>query len=306
MEHLRIRLFGGLEIHRGNVLLPAFPIQQSERLFAYLVLHRERLIHRDVLCGQLWGELGQAEARKSLRNALWRIRSVLEPADVQRGAFLRVEGHLVGFVGSTKVWVDTSEFEEVARAAALNGQSRLDEQESMSLQSAVALYQGDFLEGHYSEWCLQQRERLRLIYLTALERLVAHHHESAHWLETILWGRKLLQHDPLREHIHRAVMAAHQAMGDRPSALRQYQLCAAQLREELEIDPMEETRRLHDRIRDDEPLEAGAGYAGAHRRGQQRTARELAGEVGGALKDLYELAERLEATRQALLSDKQE
>jgi DNA-binding SARP family transcriptional activator len=305
MEHLRIRLFGGLEIHRGDDLLPAFPIQKSERLFAYLVLHRERLIHRDVICGQFWAEQGQAEARKSLRNALWRIRSVLEPVHGQRGAFVRVKGHLVGFTGSTRAWVDTSEFEEGARAAALNGQSRLDEQETVSLESAVALYRGDFLEGHYCEWCLQQRERLRLIYLTALERLVAHHHESAHWLETILLGRQLLQHDPVREHIHRSVMAAHQAMGDRPSALRQYQLCVAALREELGIEPMEETRRLHDRIRGDEPPGPAACYGGADHGGQQRT-RKLAGEVAGALKDLYGLAERLEATRKALLSDEQE
>jgi DNA-binding SARP family transcriptional activator len=38
-------------------------------------------------------------------------------------------------------------------------------------------------------------------------------------------------------------------MGDRPSAVRQYQECALVLRDQLAIEPMEETRALYERIR---------------------------------------------------------
>jgi DNA-binding SARP family transcriptional activator len=302
MEHLRIYLFGGLEIHRGGDLLPAFATQKSEELFAFLVLNRERLVHRDVLCGRFWGGHPEAEARKSLRTTLWRIRSVLEPTKRERGKFLRAEGHLVGFAGTHATWIDVAEFEASVQVSAGETHTALEASDAARLANAAALHRGDFLEGHYDGWCLLQRERLRLYLLTALERLANHHHVSGRWLDAIAWGRQLLQADPLREHIHRMVMAAHLAMGDRPSALRQYLDCERLLRQELDIEPMSETQRLYQSIRENgaaEPRRGDAGRTEEHRT-PSAPHRGLASEVEDALRDLYSLAERLESTRKAL------
>jgi DNA-binding SARP family transcriptional activator len=106
MDQLGIRVLGNLVIHRGGVPLPNFPTRRSEALFAYLVIHRDRLVHRDVLCGEFWGDHPDAQARKSLRTALWRIRSVIEADPSDRGVLVRVEGDQIGFVGSPRVWVD--------------------------------------------------------------------------------------------------------------------------------------------------------------------------------------------------------
>lgn len=300
MDQLRIRVFGSLVIHRGDALLPPFPTRRSEGLFGYLVLGRERLVHRDVLCGEFWGDQTEAEARKALRTALWRIRSVLEPVEEERGTLLRVEGDQVGFVGSGRVWVDVWELEECERLCEGRGRN-LDEPDARRLGQAAQLYRGDFLEGHYDDWCAVHRERLRMTFLTALERLLDHDRARGRWLDAISWGRKLLRYDPLREHVHRALMACHLAMGDRPSALRQYQALVRVLREELDIGPMEETRRLHERIRvtdsatrldrwDHRPADFPA-VGGAE---------GLAAEVDGALEQLYALTARLERTRSAL------
>ncbi len=307
MEILSIRLFGGMEIHRGDISLPKIPTKSSEKLFAYLVLSRGRLIHRDVLCGQFWGEQPDCDARKALRTALWRIRSVLEPDESQRGTILRVEGDLVGFADTASAWVDTAAFEECLDGPALNGHGELDPRDVERLERGAALYRGDFLEGYYDEWCLLHRDRLRNMRLAALERLVDHHFAAGRWLKAIDWGRQLLQEDPLREHVHRAVMTSHLAMGDRPSALRQYGACARALRQELDIEPMDETRRLYEVIRGESPKRGphgrglttdGAAAESRDDRGGQTTG--LAAEVESALRDLYALAERLEKTRKAL------
>lgn len=291
METLRVRLFGGLEIRRGEASLPPFPTRRSEVLFAYLVLNRGRLIHRDVLCGQLWGDQSDADARKALRTALWRIRMVIEPRKEDRSCYLRVDGSQLGFEGPDDTWIDTAEFE--ACMVARGGAPDMDR-----LGHAAVLYRGDFLEGHYDEWCLQHRERLRMAHLTALEHLVSLHRACGQWLEAIGYGRQLLAADPLREHIHRAVILSHLAMGDRPSALRQYQCCVRTLREELDIAPMEETRRLCEEIRVDGRTPPDARDEGGWMRTERK--RGLAAEVDGALRDLYALAERLKKTRAAL------
>jgi DNA-binding SARP family transcriptional activator len=61
--------------------------------------------------------------------------------------------------------------------------------------------------------------------------------------------------DPLRESMHREVMALHYQRGDRPSALQQYERCREILREELGISPMAPTRHLWQSILDGEPVD---------------------------------------------------
>jgi len=292
MDHFKIHFFGGVEVYRDGALLAPFPSQKALSLFAYLVLRRGRLVHRDTVCGQFWGEHSDAEARKSLRMCLWRIRSVLEPAAHERGQLLRVEGSQIGLAAGG-AWADAWEFEDCLQPR----QDRADgASEAERLERAVRLYRGDLLEGVFDEWCLLQRDRLRLSYLTALERLVGHHARRGHWLEVIAWGQQVLREDPLREHMHRAVMEGHFAMGDRPSAMRQFDVCRVVLRQELGIEPMEETRVLHARIR------GGAGEGPPGRAGPDGLG-VLAAEVDGALAALYDLTDRLETVRLALDRD---
>jgi DNA-binding SARP family transcriptional activator len=300
MDQLRIQLFGGVEVRSCDASLPSFPTKRAELLFAYLVLHRHRPVHRDVLCGQLWGDQRDALARKILRTELWRIRSVIEPRKEDRGTFLRVGGDQVGFTGPGEAWVDAWEFEECsARSPAGSDVDRLER--------AAALYRGDLLEGHYEEWCLLHRERLRVAYLNVLERLVRDQQRRGNWLEAIARGQELLRLDPLREHVHRTVMECHLAMGNRPSALRQYDACVRVLRQELDIAPIEQTTRMYRQILEGESTVPGprSASAPARRRRLGGAVRDLAAEVDDALRAVRTLAARLERTSSALLGDQE-
>jgi DNA-binding SARP family transcriptional activator len=57
-------------------------------------------------------------------------------------------------------------------------------------------------------------------------------------------GQRLLADDPLRETVHREVMRLYFRNGQRAEAIRQYERCARLLAEELEVEPMPETRAL--------------------------------------------------------------
>ena len=52
------------------------------------------------------------------------------------------------------------------------------------------------------------------------------------------------------ESVHRALMRAHVAAGERASALRQFHACRAVLRRRLGFEPDEETRELYRQILD--------------------------------------------------------
>jgi DNA-binding SARP family transcriptional activator len=78
---------------------------------------------------------------------------------------------------------------------------------------------------------------------------MAHHSAHRNWDLAIGWGHRLLVCDPFQEHVHRELMRAHHAKGDRPAALHQFDLCADFLRRELGVAPMPETVTLYQTMR---------------------------------------------------------
>jgi DNA-binding SARP family transcriptional activator len=239
-QPLRIHLFGGLRVCRGEQTLPGFPTQKSRGLFAFLALNHGRSHSRSTLVGRFWGDSPESVARKNLRTDIWRIRAVLEPQGVEPGSCLAVCQDEVALSASEHHWLDIEEFECRLDEAA----SADDERAAVLLRAAVELYRGDLLEGLYDEWCIFERERLRLRYLEALERLIRHHHARGEWTDAAAYGQRLLAHDALREHVHRAVIRCHLALGDRAAALRQFETCVRLLRQELEVEPAAETLAL--------------------------------------------------------------
>ncbi len=302
MIPLRIRLFGGFRLSVGDAPLPRIATQKARSLLAYLVLNRDRSLHRDVLCGALWGEQSDAEARKALRSALWRIRSVLEPEKADRGAFLRIEGDEVAFPGTADAWVDTAEFEACVSGITPNLDGELPTGQLERLNRAVTLYRGDLLDGMYDDWCFPHREHLRMAHLTAQERLLAHYQARGQWLAALSVGREILRSDALREHVHRRLMVCHVSMGDRPSALRQFEHYRELVREELGVEPLPETMELYRWIRERGSLPSPNGAtAGATAAGQARAspAAPLSDEIEETVRSLHALIARLEASRSA-------
>jgi DNA-binding SARP family transcriptional activator len=248
MTPLRIRLFGGVQLSRGDAPLPPFPTQRARSLFAYLVLNRARPHARELLIDHLWGEEGSAIGRKGLRMALWRVRAVVDPPQGDGSAPpLSVTTATVGFNGDSDFWLDVEEFESLVQAT--GSREDVTELEASRLERAVALYRGDLLEEIYDDWCLYDRERLRLLYHSALERLMRFEQVRSDWSAAILRGQQLLALDPLMEPVHRELMRCYLARGSRGAALRQFDDCARILRDELDIAPMPETVELCRTIR---------------------------------------------------------
>jgi DNA-binding SARP family transcriptional activator len=252
---LHIRLFGGLEVDAPDGLDVPLSSRSSRHLLAFLALNPGRFFQRDVLAGTLWGERPDDAAQKALRNTLWRLRAALGDA---QGEALRVEGKQIALVGD--VWIDTREFTTVTNALGGPGARVADASMVPQLERAVELYRGDLLDGVHEEWTMGRREHFRLVFLAVLERLFAHQQSVGQLSAAIVTGRMLLRYDPFLERIHRELMVCHWAMGDRPLAVRQYLTCEAVLREELDLEPMSETRALHERIRADTPPRARSPY----------------------------------------------
>jgi len=301
VDTLKIRLLGGFELQRGNAILIAPPTPKSRSLLAFLVLNRDRLAPRETVCALLWPDESEAAARKALRTALWRIRCAIEPGEDDSDRFVYGDAHQIGFRESERVWVDAWAFEDAIAAADAKPDEALDLADGEAMAQAAALYRGDYAAGVYDDWLAAEQARLRLAHLALIERIVAFHRRRERWLQAIAWAERALSRDPLREHLHRAVMACHMSIGDRPSALRQYARCEAALKAELGIAPMAETRALRDTIRTEAPFHPPDAAAEPplrrHAAGPGAPRERLGSEVDAALSALRKVAQRLDEAR---------
>lgn len=231
--NLKIRLLGRLEWRYANAgqpeLEPPRPATtKAQSLLAYLVFYQRKQHARERLMEMFWGNRSERKARRSLSTALWHIRRCLPGED-----YIFSDGQTVGFDFPGEVWLDTEQFEKLAGQKDIN-----------SMQAAVELYRGEFMDGFYDDWIINERYRLENLYIDVLAQLIDAYEVSGGHVAALEIALRLLQIDSLREDAHRAAMRAHCRLGRRHDALAQYERCQTVMREELAVEPMAETTDL--------------------------------------------------------------
>ena len=232
MVGLRFFCFGNFELFLDAASLPKPATLKAQSLLAYLLGHRQRPLPREQLMTLFWGERPSHRARRSLSTALWHIRRCLSQDDL-----IQADNRTVQWQGN--FWLDVAEFERLAES-----------DEMADLETAAALYRGDFLEGFYDEWVIDERYQLHGRLLEVLARLISLYEAHEQPQPTLATALRLLAQDPLQESAHRAAMRAYAHLGQRNAALEQFQQCRTVISVELDVEPMPETQALYEQIRD--------------------------------------------------------
>lgn len=245
---LQIRLFGAGEARYRGQTLPGFPNQKPHLILCYLLLNRSQSHPREQIAAIFWPDYSSPISRKYLRNAIWRLRNALESIGISADQYLIVDDEHIGFAQSAPYRLDVEQFEEVTtRYQDISG-NELTSDMAERLASALSFYTGDLLEGLYQEWYLYDRERLRLLHLNTMEKLMDFHTANGTYEQGIDYGRQILAYEQTREKVHRQIMLLHWHAGDRDAAISQYRQCTDILNEALGIRPMEATQELYRKI----------------------------------------------------------
>lgn len=232
MATLQLYFLGPLDIRCDDRELPKPPTLKSQSLLAYLVLYRDQPHSRDRLADLYWGDRPGRKSLASLSTALWHLRRCLP-----NEALILSDPHSVQFDPQADLWIDVDEFE-----------SQATQEDIPSLQAALALYRGNFLDGFYDDWIIGERYRLETLFVEALVRLMVAHEAQGKYEDGLAAALRLLEHDPLREDAHQLAMRAYCRLGQRNAALAQYQRCREIVRRELDTEPMIETSELYQAI----------------------------------------------------------
>lgn len=246
MPALRIKLFGQLNIC-GDASVENLIPGKARELLCYLLLHRERSLGREFLASILWADCSTENSKQYLRKALWQLQRAVPKFGVAAESILQANSQWVAVNAKADIWVDVAEFERLCSSDP-NPSPSADKSCQEALEAAADLYRGELLEGWYQEWCLCDRERFQNMYLMLLDKVVALSEVNRDYEKGVDYATRILKLDRARECAHQHLMRLRYRAGDRAGALRQYERCASALKEELGVQPSEQTRQLYGQI----------------------------------------------------------
>lgn len=244
---LNVQFFGQFEmVFRGQEVVVQGTKTRS--LLAYLLYHRDKAIHRDILMEKFWPDTAGSCARNSLNVAIHSIRKAFQKVDEGRDCIV-YKNERYGFCESLRIATDVDHFKSYWNHGRSKEQIQGIEAAILTYQKAYAFYRADLLEDLlYEEWTAPHRENLRETYLVILDRLSTYYFQTGQYGKSIELCKKMLLLDQCMEDVHARLIRAYFKLGKRGKAVKKYQECVKILKEELDVEPSESTVRLWNEI----------------------------------------------------------
>src|SRR5260221_11553207 len=259
MSLLRLNVLGPPEVYHDGSRL-TFALRKAQALLLYLAV--ERGMHpRSKLAALLWPDSDPPDARRTLRNALGLLRSLLADSDSApaQHTHLLSQGDLIGLNPQVPLELDLVVVQQAYTAAQRFSTPPSEPQRAAlvtQVQQALALVRGPFLDGFwlrqeapFDAWIQQQQQQWQVRQQLLCDRLSSWQEAGGEQEQAIATLSRWLALDPLQEEAYRRLMRVHLAQGDVAAALQVYAICRARLAEELQVSPSADTVALAEHIR---------------------------------------------------------
>ncbi|WP_449539378.1 BTAD domain-containing putative transcriptional regulator [Ferdinandcohnia sp. Marseille-Q9671] len=254
---LRIQTLGRFRVWLGNQEVEETDWQRgkAKELLELFVTKRFSTIAREEIFDTIWPEHEEAAAARDFKVALNALNNALEPNRVARSTpfFIQRNGSSYGLNQQAGYQLDIIEFEEWIH----EGLHEKDTEHVIKcLRRALELYEGDYLPNRrYEDWCLNERERLQVLFLRGAERIAQAFVQTSNYEEAIYWCEQILSKERTWEEAYRLLMFCYYKKNNRPQAIKWFKKCVAALEEELSVKPMQPTLQMYDLILQTSKLE---------------------------------------------------
>ncbi len=231
---LQISLLGPFDVRIDGRPMPRVRSRKEHWLLALLVLRHSREVQRDWLAETLWPDSRIDQSRAYLRTSVYVLKQALGP----QAARLQSPTLHTLRLDLSAAEVDVIAFD----AAMVRG-------DAASLQTAIALYKGPFLEGCTEGWAESEQRLREHRWLLALEQAAESERGRGRLREACSLLQRLIRQDPLRESAHRALMQVLADDGDYAAMTTAYRDLRILLQQEANADPSPESVALYEQLR---------------------------------------------------------
>jgi DNA-binding SARP family transcriptional activator/DNA-binding NarL/FixJ family response regulator len=245
---------GSFRVLVNDQPIESWPSKKGRSILAYILLNHKKKIPKDILMDVFWRDYSPDSARNNLNVSICGLRKALKGVQKNFNHIL-LEDDYYHLNPMLELWIDFEEFMEHHEA----GQS-FERKGNLidaikEYEAGESLYHSDFLEEDlYEDWPIIQRESLKDSYFAILDRLSRYYFKEKRYVTCIHLCQKILAKDNCREDSHRLLMRCFTRQCQRNLALRQFDLCAQDLKQELDVAPMKETVALYYKIRNEEAV----------------------------------------------------
>ena len=247
---LRLTFLGGFEAALDGKPITGFISSKAQAVLCYLAVDG-RTHSRHALATMFWSDMPDKEAMTNLRQVLSNLRKLA-------GDHVTITRQTAVFNRYNSYWLDVAVFVASSEWRVASGDSSPAARHSplVRLEEIAALYRGDFLAGFhvrnapdFEAWARLQQEWMREHALDIFGRLTTQQIAQGAYKRALASLARQLEMEPWREEAHRQRMWLLAKTGQRNAALHQYDVCRHILRQELAVEPAQETTLLYNRVR---------------------------------------------------------
>lgn len=247
---LRIQTLGEFKVFLGDKELSDKDWQRgkAKELFQLLVVKRKQLVPKEEIMSLLYPDLDEKAGARDFKVALNALHSALEPGRQARSTpfFVQRHGTSYGLNLASGLILDVVEFEAHAKSGL---EETSGERATLLLDKGLQLYHGDYMtDRRYDDWCIEERERIQVLFLRSLERMAQLCVEGGQYDRAIHWCERIVQTDACWEEAYRLLMYCHYKQNNRNQALKWYYRCCKELERELGVMPMEGTKQMYEAV----------------------------------------------------------
>lgn len=253
---LRIKTFGHFQTWLGDkpVHEKAWKREKAKEFIQLLTTKNKGLSKNEIL-SLLWPESDEQSAQRDFKVALNALNNAIEPDRKVRGkAFFVERSGSMYFLNPTAVIdIDRNKFEEFIHS----GLKETNKEYALQkLKAGLRLYEGDYLaERPYEDWCMKERDRLKVLFLRGAERLAQLYVALEEFDEVIRYCDEMLSKDPCWEEAYRLLIYCYYRKSNRPYALKLYEKCCEVLADEFGVEPLETTKQMYEMVLEADKIE---------------------------------------------------
>ena len=247
LTDLTVNTLGFVEIFRDKTkpfAADAWTTRRSRDIFCFIATSKHRRVEKDILIDTFWSEEDIEAVEKNFHPTISHIRKALNSRQSFKQNFLVFRDGAYQLSAELSFSIDTEEF-ETAITEAENAKHEKDAKLfRQKLETAHALYRGEFMAGVYDNWAEEQRHYYAEQFARVLNGLAKLSFTEKSWSNALKFSNEILKQDPYREDVHRLLMKIYAAQGKPASVKEQFETLRELLKKELGVEPAPETRRV--------------------------------------------------------------